>query len=96
MGSYSRPRAMNDPTSRKEVQDKSEPDEASLGWIMERERRMALEQIAGDGSDSPEKEKRSLQILREILAEVKAGRKFTPEEVLAHWHKDDEQRQERS
>lgn len=60
--------------------------------MMERERRMAMEQIAGDGIDNPEKAERLRQMLCEILAEVKAGKVFKPDEVLAQWHKDDKQR----
>jgi predicted transcriptional regulator len=62
--------------------------------MAERDRRMALEGIRGDNSDPPEKQERALEILKEVLAEVKAGRVFNADEVLAEWKKDSEKLRE--
>lgn len=86
---------MMEPRGPQEIVAKPDPAERTCGWMIERERRMAIEQIVGDGSDRPDKHRRSLELLRDVLEEVKAGKVFTPDGVLADWHRDDEQRRER-
>ncbi len=78
---------MSDSTPLPENPPSAKTDEATLGWLMERERRMAAESITGDGNDTPEKKARSAQILRELLTELAEGKVFDVEEVLAHWRK---------
>jgi hypothetical protein len=73
---------------------KKEEKEA-LGWMAEHERRLAQEGLSyGVASDlRPEQEERRVNILRDVLAEVKSGKGFNDSEVLSQWHADDEARE---
>lgn len=62
------------------------------GWTTECERRMALEGLYYGIAKTKEQDGRTVQILRDVLAEVKSGKVFNMDEVLEHWQKDDEQR----
>ena len=69
-----------------------EETESGLGWFLERERRMVLEGLRDSQDQTPEEKKRAIQIIRELGAEVKAGRAFKTDEVSAQWRRDDEER----
>jgi hypothetical protein len=69
-----------------------EETESGLGWFLERERRMVLEGLRDSHDQTPEEKERAIQIIRELGAEVKAGRVFKTDKVSAQWRRDDEER----
>ena len=66
------------------------------GWTTEYERRMALEGLHYGLAMTKEQEERALQIMRDVLSEVKAGKVFDMDAVLEQWNRDDGERRLKS